>query len=176
MGNAAGDGSLGAAVATAGDTSVWSGVAEADNVVSLLDVVELVCAPPELCTTPERGSGVEAPLGKDVELAWAPTELCAVPDAEPDAESAAEANEFVEDVGSVDGVLAADSADESDDETEELESVGSANATPGVFATAPSATTHTPTWTMYCAFASIAFFLAMRPSATNIASLVLFDC
>jgi hypothetical protein len=36
MDNAAGDGSLGAAVATTGGSSVWSGVAEADAVVSLL--------------------------------------------------------------------------------------------------------------------------------------------
>ena len=166
-------GSAGAAVATAAGTPVWVGVASADAVVSLLDGVELVCAPPELCTIPERGSAVEASLGEEVELAWASTELCTIPDVEPDEEPAAEADEFVDDVGSVDDVLAADSddeleadddepddeSDESDDELEELVSVGSANATPGVFATAaptPSATANTPARTMYCAFTGIA--------------------
>jgi len=176
MDNAAGDGSLGAAVATAGGTSVWSGVAETDAVVSLLDVLRLVCAPPELCTTPERGSGIEAPLGAEVELPWAPTELCAVPDVEPDEETAAEADD-VDDVGPVDDVPAPDSDDElvadddeSYDELVELVSVGSANATPGVFATAaptPRATTHTPTRTMDCAFTAIAHVLATRPSTND---------
>jgi hypothetical protein len=180
MDNAAGDCSPGAAVATAGGSSVWSGVDEADAVVSLLDVFELVSAPPKLCTTPERWSGVKAPLGEEVELAWAPTELCAVPDIEPDEESAAVADEFVDDVGPVDDVLPADADDEvaadddeSDDELEELESVGSANATPGVFATAapaPRATTHTPTRTMYCAFIATAILLAMRPSTNDSAT------
>ena len=126
MGNAAAGGSAGAAVATAAGTSVWVGVAQADAVVSLLDGVELVCAPPELCTIPERGSAVEASLGEEVELAWASTELCTIPDVEPDEEPAAEADESVDDVGPVDDVLAADSDDEpeaddeSDDELEEL--------------------------------------------------------
>jgi len=147
MDEAAGDGSLGAAVATAGGSSVWSGVAEADAVVSLLDVFEL-------------------------ERTWVPTELCAVPDVEPDEGSAAEADEFVDDVGPVDDVLAAESDDElavdddeSDDELVELESVGSANATAGVFAKAapmPSATADTPTRTTYCAFTGIPRFLAVR--------------
>ena len=121
----------------------------------------------ELCTIPERGSAVEASLGEEVELAWASTELCTIPDVEPEEEPAAEADEFVDDVGPVDDVLAADSEagpeaddDESDDELEdELVSVGSANATPGVFATAaptPSATANTPARTMYCAFTGIA--------------------
>ena len=56
MGNAAAGGSAGTAVATAAGTPVWVGVAPADALVSLLDGVELVCAPPELCTIPERGS------------------------------------------------------------------------------------------------------------------------
>src|SRR4029079_16206335 len=125
-------------MATPGGTPVWVGVAPADVVVSLLDGVELVCAPPELCTTPERGSAVETSLGEEVELAWAPpelcttpergsaveaslgeevelawasTELCTTPDVEPDEESAAEADEAVDDVGSVDDVLAGDSDD-----------------------------------------------------------------
>ncbi len=193
VGNAAAGGSAGAAMATAAGTPVWVGVAPADAVVSLLDGVELVCAPPELflipergsaveaslgeevelawappelCTIPERGSAVEASLGEEVELAWASTELCTTPDVEPDEESAAEADESVDDVGSVDDVLAADSDDgleadddEPDDEPEELVSVGSANATAGVLATAaptPSATANTPARTMYCAFTGIA--------------------
>jgi len=50
----------GDAAASAEDVPVWVGVASADAVVSLLDGVEPVCAPPELCTTPESGSAVEA--------------------------------------------------------------------------------------------------------------------
>ena len=38
----------------------WVGVASADAVVSLLDGAEPVRAPPEFCTTPERGSAVES--------------------------------------------------------------------------------------------------------------------
>ena len=119
------------------------------------------------------GSAVEASLGEEVELAWASsTELCATRDVESDEESAAGADESVDDVGSVDDVLAADSdaeleaddeesddeLEESDDELEELVSVGSANAT-GVFATAaptPSANANAPARTMYCAFTGIA--------------------
>ena len=41
-------------------TSASVGVASADAVLSLRDEAEPVCAPPELCTTPERGSAVEA--------------------------------------------------------------------------------------------------------------------
>lgn len=36
-----------------------------DALVSLVDVAEPVCAPPELCTIPERGSGVDAESGDD---------------------------------------------------------------------------------------------------------------
>ena len=185
---AAGD-SAGAAVATAAGIPVWVGVAPADAVVSLLDGVELVCAPLELFLIPERrsavgasvgeevelawastdlfliperGSAVGASHGEGVELAWASTDLCTTPDVEPDEEAAAEADESVDDVGSVDDVLAADSDEEleaDDDEPGELVSVGSANATPGVVATAPptpSANANTPARTMYCAFTGIA--------------------
>jgi hypothetical protein len=167
VGNAAAGGSAGAAVATAEGTPVWVSVAPADAVVSLLDGVELVCAPPDFFLIPERGSAVEASRGEEVELAWASTELCTTPDVEPDEETAAEADESVDDVGSVADVLAADSDDEleadddeSDDEREELVSVGSANATPGVLATAapaPSANANTPARTMYCAVTGTAF-------------------
>ena len=76
----------------------------------------------------------------------------------------------MDDLGPVDDVLAADpedgsEADEADDELEDEESVGSADATPGVFAAAaatPSVTANTPTRTMYCAFTGIAHLLAMR--------------
>ena len=189
VGTAAAGDSAGAAVATAAGTPVWVGVAPADAVVSLLDGVELVCAPPELfliperrsaveasvgeevelvCAPPdlflipERGSAVGASVGEEVELAWASTDLCTTPDVEPDEEAAAEADESVDDVGSVDDVLAADSDDEleaDDDEPGELVSVGSANATAGVLATAaptPSANANTPARIMYCAFTGIA--------------------
>ena len=162
VGNASVGGSVGAAVAAAAGSLAGVGAASADALVSLLDGVELVCAPPELCTIPERGSGEE------VKLPWASTELCTIPDVEPDEEPAAEADAFVDDVASVDEGLAADSDDESesDDELEGVESVGSANAIPGVFATAaptPSATANTPTRTTDCAFTGIPLFLAVRP-------------
>ena len=74
-------------------------------------------------------------------------------------ESVAEADESVEGVGPVDDAPAADSGeeleaaddeledevDESEDEVEELESVGSASATPGVFATAVQCRARPPT-------------------------------
>ena len=110
VGNAAAGGSAGAAVATAAGTPVWVGVAPADAVVSLLDGVELVCAPPELCTIPERGSAAKRHSVRRSN--WFVTELCTIPDVEPDEEPAAESDEFVADVGSVDDVLAADSDDE----------------------------------------------------------------
>jgi len=193
VGTAAAGDSAGAAVATAAGIPVWVGVAPADAVVSLLDGVELVSAPLELFLIPERrsavgasvgeevelawastdlfliperGSAVGASHGEGVELAWASTDLCTTPDVEPDEEAAAEADESVDDVGSVDDVLAADSDDgleadddESDDEREELVSVGSANATPGVVATAPptpSANANTPARINCCAVTGIA--------------------
>ncbi|HEY6647267.1 MAG TPA: hypothetical protein VI217_09265 [Mycobacterium sp.] len=50
----------GDAASSAEDVPVWVGVAAPDAVVSLLDGAEPVRAPPEFCTTPERGSAVEA--------------------------------------------------------------------------------------------------------------------
>ena len=164
---------VGDAVASAEGTSASVRVASADAVVSLLGGVELVCASSELCSTPEGGSAVEASVGEKVELAWSSTELFLMPDVEPDEEPAAGADEFVDEGGSVDDVLAADSdaeleadddepddeLEEADDELEELVSVGSANATAGVFATAaptPSANANAPARTMYCAFTGIA--------------------
>lgn len=191
VGSAAARGSAGAAVATAEGTRVRVGVAPADAVVSLLDSVELVCGPPELCTTPDRGSTVEASLGEEVELAWASTELRTILDVEPDEEPAAEPDEFVDEVGPVDDVLAADPDDEleadddepedeleedesdaelEEDELEELESVGSANATPGVFATAaptPNATANTPMRTTYCTFTATPLFLARNAGTSR---------
>ena len=78
------------------------GVAPADTGLSLLDGLELVGAPPELCTTPERGSDVEASFGEEVEPAWPTTERCTIPDVEPDEELAADADESVDDVGPFD--------------------------------------------------------------------------
>ena len=158
---------VGDAVASAEGTSASVGVAPADAVVSLRDEAEPVYAPPELCTSTERGSAAEASLGEEVELAWASTELFLIPAVEPDEEPAAEADEFVDDVlaaDSDDGLEAGDDEpdderEESDDELDELVSVGSAYATAGVFATAaptPSANANTPARTMYCAFTGIA--------------------
>jgi hypothetical protein len=60
VGTAAAGDSAGAAVATAAGIPVWVGVAP----VSLLDGVELVCAPPELFLIPEPRSAVEASVGE----------------------------------------------------------------------------------------------------------------
>jgi hypothetical protein len=182
-GNFSAGGSADVAGATAAGAPVRAGFALADAVVSPLDGDELVCAPPELCTIPVRGSGVEAARCGEVELAWASTELSAIADVISEEEPVDEADESVEDVGPVDDGRAADSGeeleaaedeledevdesedevDESEDEVEELESVGSASATPGVFATAvpmPSATANMPTRPIYCAFTGIAIFL-----------------
>ena len=84
VGFSSGDAAVGGlsdyAAATAEGTPFWVGVASADAVVSLLDGEVPVCASPELCTTPERGSAVEASLGEEVELAWTSTELCTTPE------------------------------------------------------------------------------------------------
>jgi hypothetical protein len=162
--DAAVDCSSGGAAATAEGTPGGVGVASADAVVSLLDEVEPVCAPPELCTTPERGSPVEASRGKEVELVCESVELCTASGVEPDEEPVADAGEVVDEVASADEALAADSDDEldvddesddePDDEPEELVSSGAANATAGVFATAaptPSRSASTPARTMCCA-------------------------
>jgi hypothetical protein len=88
-------------------------------------------------------------------------ELGVFSDVEPGEEPADEADEVVEEVDSADDVLAADSADEPDvvnddeplGELEELASDGSANAIPGVAATAPptpSANARTLARTMCC--------------------------
>jgi hypothetical protein len=139
---------------------------------SVPNAIHRAAHPVLLCTTPERGSAVEASLGEEVELAWSSTELCTISDGEPDEEPATEADESVDEAGSVDDVLAADSGDELEvdddepdgeleevEELEELESVGSANATPGVLATTaptPSAAANTPARTTYCAITGIA--------------------
>ena len=141
-------------------------------------MLQLVCAPPELCTIPERGSSTESSLGEVVELAWASTELCETSVVESDEEGADEADELVADVGPVDDGLAADSDDEleadddeSDDELAELESVGSANATPGVVATAPptpSATARAPTRPMYLAYAVVIWLDSARRAVSAV--------
>jgi hypothetical protein len=174
--------------ATGDDIGFAEGAGPAVCLVSLLDGVELVGAPPDLFLIPEGGSAFGGSVGEEVALAWAPpdlfliperrsafgasvaeevelawassTDLCATRDVESDEEPAAGADEFVDDVGSVD-VLAADSGDglDVDDEPGELVSSGAANATPGVVATAPptpSANANTPARTMYCAFTGIA--------------------
>jgi hypothetical protein len=175
----------GAAVVTAEAASVRVGVASADAVVSLLGGVELAWPPselltvaersaveasggeaaepawssPELFTVPEPGSAVEASRRDAVELDFAPPLLFTVPDEE---EPDVDVDDFVDESESDDGVLAADSDDEleADRELAAVVSVGSADATPGVLATAaptPSMTAITPALTRCCAFAGTAF-------------------
>jgi len=171
VGSAAAGDSAGVAVAVA-DTPVWVGSAPADALVSLLDGVEPVCAPPELCTTPVRGSAVDASPGDEVEPAWPSAELGPRPDVEPDDEPAVDGEEFAADAGPADDESDDDESDddESDDELEELESVGAANATPGVVATAPptpSATASAPTRPMYLAYAVITGWLDVTRRAAR---------
>ena len=152
VGNVAVDCSA-AVVATSADTPVWVGVGPADAMVSAAHRCRAGVRTARTLHIPERGSAVE--------------------DVEPEGEPVSAADELVADVGSVDDGLAADSDDEiegdddeSDDELEDLESVGSANATPGVLATAaptPRITASTPTRPMYCAFIGIPLSLAARP-------------
>jgi hypothetical protein len=145
--NAAGNSSV-------GNTGFWS----------VPDEIELVCAPPVLCTTPVRGSGVADES--------ADNELCVVvddvdetvvndgdfePDGEVDADFEPDGEVDADDEldERLDGPLwpvdeEADEPDEPEDEEldDEPGSDGSARATPGMVATAdptPSATTSAPT-------------------------------
>jgi len=145
-------------VAAAGEvTPVWLGVVSADASVSP-DGVE-VFAPPDLWATPERAPGVEARRDAEVEIVCGSTDLATFSGVEPDDESAAEAEDVVDEVESVDDGLAADADDdrglddESDGELGELVSSGAANATAGVFAITaptPSANARTPARRMCC--------------------------
>lgn len=113
-----------------GNTGFWS----------VPDEIELVCAPPVLCTAPVRGSG-----GDDES---ADNELC-VNDGDFELDGDVDADDGLED--RLDGPLwpVDEEADEpGDPEDEALESDGSARATPGMVATAdptPSATASAPT-------------------------------
>ena len=109
---------------------------------SVLDAVELVCAPPVLCTMPVRGSGAVDESADD--------ELSVSVD---DVEADDELEEGLDGLSlSVDEE--ADELDGPEDEEldDELESDGSASATPGMVATAdptPSATASAPTRPTY---------------------------
>jgi hypothetical protein len=127
-----------------GNTGFWS----------VPDEIELVCAPPVLCTTPVRGSGV-ADESADIELCVVVDDVDETVvndgDFEPDGEVDAD-DELDE---RLDGPLCpvdedAVEPDEPEDEEldDEAESDGSARATPGMVATAdptPSATASAPT-------------------------------
>ncbi len=107
---------------------------------SVSDAVELVSAPPVLCTTPVRGSAVADESAEDELSVFVDVVDDAVVD---DAES--------EPDGEVEVPLSVDEeADELEDAEldDELESDGSASATPGMVAIAvptPSATANAPT-------------------------------
>jgi hypothetical protein len=107
---------------------------------SVSDAVELVSAPPVLCTTPVRGSAVADESAEDELSVFVDVVDDAVVD---DAES--------EPDGEVEVPLSVDEeADELEDAEldDELESDGSASATPGMVAIAvptPSATAKAPT-------------------------------
>jgi hypothetical protein len=120
----------------------------------MLDAIELVCAPPVLCTMPVRGSGVadgSADDGLPVAVDDVVETVVSDGDVEPDGD--VDADDELEE--GVDRLLLsvdeeADELDELEDEEldDELESDGTASATPGVVATAtptPSATAKAPT-------------------------------
>ncbi len=175
VGNVAAGGSAGVAVATAEGTPVRVGVAPADALVSLLDGVELVCGPPELCAIPGRGSAVAVELAGDEPAVLEergdgdnPVTGDTV-DVEPGARDVVRAPAGgTSRVGcgrrprpvTAPACDAGSDDDEPEDGLEEDESDdGSANATGGVFATAaptPSANANAPARTMYCAFTGIA--------------------
>jgi hypothetical protein len=110
----------------------------------VLDAIELVCAPPVLCTMPVRGSGVDdgsaddgLPVAVDDVVETVVSDGDFEPDGDVDAgdELAEEVDRLVLSVGE-------------EPEDEELVSVGAPSATPGVVATAaptPSATANAPT-------------------------------
>ena len=145
-------------------------VAPADAVGSPLADVELVCAPPELCTTPDRGSAVDGSPSDGEEPDWPSTEPCPTPDVTSTDEPGAAADEPDDGVEPVDDISDAESEDDpvaDDDEEEsdeEPESDGSATANPGVFATAapmPSATANALTRPRYFALISMGLLLAV---------------
>jgi hypothetical protein len=113
-----------------GNTGFWSGP----------DEFELVCAPPVLCTTPVRGSGVADES--------ADNELCVIDgDFEPDGEVDAD-DELGERLGGPSWAVDEEADEPGDPEDDEPESDGCARATPGMVATAdptPSATASAPT-------------------------------
>jgi hypothetical protein len=113
----------------------------------LLDALELSCAPPVLCTTPVRGSGVvDVSVVDEVPVVDDDVDETEVDGGEANPDGAVDTD------GELgvrpDGlVLSVDEeVDELDDD--ELESVGSARATPGIVATTdptPRATASAPT-------------------------------
>ena len=162
--------SLATPVAAATGTSAWVGsvvlvglvemvaaddggalVAAADAVVSLLDGVELVCAPPQVCAIPERGSSLEVAVVDDETteelmeslVGEEPVDGDGVDPGDDVLDPVSDEERFADEDG--------DFEEESDDGLAEPAS-GSASATPGVVASAaptPSATTNAPTRPMY---------------------------
>jgi hypothetical protein len=109
------------------------------------DAIELVCAPPVLCTTPVGGSGV-ADESADDELPVAVDDVdeTVVNDGEFEPDGAVSDDDELE--GGLDELSL--SVDVEGDEVDVLESDGSASATPGMVATAeptPSAIANAPT-------------------------------
>ena len=113
---------------------------------AVLDGIELVCAPPVLCTMPVRGSGVvdgSADDGLAVAIDDVVETVVSDGGFEPDGEVDA-GDELAE---GVDRLLLS-AGEDADALDEELVSDGTASATPGVFATAaptPSAIAKVPT-------------------------------
>ena len=145
-------------------------VAPADAVGPPLADVELVCAPSELCATPDRGSAVDGSPTDEVAPDWPSTEPCPTPDAASTDEPGAAADEPADGVEPVDDISDAESeddpvADDDEESDEEPESDGSATANPGVFAAAapmPSATATALTRPRYFALISMGLLLAVR--------------
>ncbi len=114
-----------------------------------LDAVELVCAPPVLCTRRVGGSGVaDEPADDELPVAIDVVDETVVKESEFDSDGAVDPDDRevkLEGLLSVDEE--ADGLDESEELDDELESDGFANATPGMVATAdptPRATANAP--------------------------------
>jgi hypothetical protein len=115
-----------------------------------LDASELDCAPPVLRAIPVRGSGVgDASVDIELPVAVDEPEGTVVNDGELDPDGDAEFRTEPDELGDrFDVLLPVDDEVDELDEPDEPESVGSANANPGVVATAdptPSATANAPT-------------------------------
>ena len=136
--------------ATDGSDAVVEAVLD-EAALALPDVVVPVCAPPELCTTPVRGSAIDAEVVEDDWVADPAVVDCVDPAVDPAAEVPdTEPEELGEDPA--DALDPDEDEVDEEDEAEEDAPDGSAHAMPCAFATAapiPKATANGPTRPIY---------------------------